>query len=119
MAESPLESVTDTVRDALYISIGAGVIAFQKLQVRRVELTKAVNAQIDDARGNALGSLESAKDSFEGVSELVDQQTKVLEQRLSGIEDRFETVLARIEDKLPEQARDAVKQARELVGRAA
>jgi uncharacterized protein YicC (UPF0701 family) len=113
------ETVADTVRDAFYVSVGAGVIAFQKLQVQRQELTKAVTAQLDEARGTAKGSLDQAKGQVESVSELVEARVKVLEERLSGIESRLETVLAQIEEKLPEQARDLVKSARELVARAA
>ncbi|QXC62814.1 hypothetical protein KSP35_08565 [Aquihabitans sp. G128] len=119
MADLTLDTVTDTVRDAFYVGVGAGVLAFQKLQVQRAELTKAVNAQLDDAKGTALVGIESAKGSFDNVSELVEDRVKLLEERLTGLEARLETVLAQIEDKLPEQARDLVKQARDLVARAA
>jgi hypothetical protein len=112
MAESTIETMTDVVRDALYVGVGAGVIAFQKLQVQRVELTKTVGAQLDGAKGSARGS-------YQGVSDLVEDRVKVLEERLSGIEGRLENVLSQLEDKLPEQARDVVKQARERVLRAA
>ena len=119
MADLSLDTVTDTARDALYVGIGAGVIAFQKLQVQRVELTKALSSQIDDAKGNAEKSIESAKGSFDHVSELVDDRVKLLEERLAVVETRLEKLLDQIEGKLPEQARDLVKQARELVGLAA
>lgn len=106
------ETVTETLRDAFYIGVGAGVLAFQKLQVQRVELTKALTAQLDDAKGNAKVSLESVSERFE-------DRVKLLEERLGAVEGRLETVLAQLEEKLPEQARDLVKQARELVGLAA
>ncbi|CAN5599345.1 hypothetical protein BH10ACT1_BH10ACT1_41200 [soil metagenome] len=119
MADLTLDTVTETVRDAFYVGVGAGVLAFQKLQVQRVELTKAVNAQLEDAKGTALVSIDTAKGSFENVSELVEDRVKLLEERLTGLESRLEAVLAQVEDKLPEQARDLVKQARDLVARAA
>ena len=119
MADLTLDTVTDTARDAFYVAVGAGVIAFQKLQVQRVELTKTLTAQLDDAKGSADKGLASAKDSFDNVSELVEERVKVLEERLSTIEGRFESLLSQLEDKLPEQAKDLVKQARELVGIAA
>ena len=53
MADLNLDTVTDTARDAFYVTVGAGVIAFQKLQVQRVELTKTLTAQLDEAKGNA------------------------------------------------------------------
>lgn len=38
MAVNPLEQLQHTAKDALYVSVGLGVIAFQKAQVRRQEL---------------------------------------------------------------------------------
>ena len=112
MAEITVDSVTttvaETVRDAFYVGVGAGVIAFQKLQVQRHELTKAVNTQLDDAKG-----------SISSVSDLVDDRVKLLEERLETLEGRFESLLTQLEGKLPEQARDLVKSARDLVARAA
>jgi uncharacterized protein YjbJ (UPF0337 family) len=119
MADLTLDTVTDTARDAFYVTVGAGVIAFQKLQVQRVELTKSLNAQLADAKGQADGSLAAAKDQIGSVSEIVEERVKVLEDRLATIEGRFETLLAQLEEKLPEQAKDLVKQARDLVARAA
>lgn len=119
MADLTLDTVSDAVRDAFYISVGAGVLTFQKLQVQRVELTKTVTSQLDEARGTARGSIDSAKDGLGNVSELVEERVKLLEERLESLETRLESVLAQIEGKLPEQARDLVKQARDLVARAA
>ena len=112
MADVNLDTVTETLRDAVYVGIGAGVLAFQKLQVQRVELTKSLTAQLDDAKGSAQGGIDT-------VSTLVEDRVKLIEERLAGLEGRLETILAQIEDKLPEQARDLVKQARDLVARAA
>lgn len=119
MADRTLDTATDTVRDAFYVGVGAGVLAFQKLQVRRVELTKALSAQLDEARGNASGSLSTAKGSLDSVTDLVDDRVKDLEGRLNGVEERLETVLVQLEGKLPGQARDLVRSARDLVVRAA
>lgn len=115
MADLTLDTVTDTFRDAFYVSVGAGVLAFQKLQVQRVELTKALSTQLDEAKDAAQGSLDTAKGSFDEVSDLVEQRVKFLEARLAEVETRLETVLTEIEAKLPEQARDIVKTARERV----
>ena len=119
MADLTLDTVTDALRDAFYVGVGAGVLTFQKLQVQRVELTKTVSTQIDEARGTALGSIETAKGNLGNVTDLVEDRVKLLEERLESLEGRLETVLAHIEGKLPEQARDLVKQARDLVARAA
>ena len=38
-----LRSATRLAREALYIGVGAGVLAFQRLQVQRRELEKELN----------------------------------------------------------------------------
>lgn len=123
MAEFSFDTVTDVARDAFYVTVGAGVLAFQKAQVQRQELTKLAKTQLEEARGNAEKGLEEAKDQFDSVSgtvsELVDDRVKLVEERLGALEERLEDLLAQLEGKLPEQARDLVKQARDLVARAA
>ena len=119
MADLNLDTVTDAARDAFYIAVGAGVIGFQKLQVQRVELTKAVTAQLDDAKGTANESLATAKAQLDSASDLVEDRVKLLEERLSSLEGRLESLLNQLEGRLPEQAKDLVKQARDLVARAA
>ena len=47
MAESNfVEDVTKVLQDALYVSVGLGVIAVQKAQVRRQELQKALEQRL-------------------------------------------------------------------------
>ena len=43
------EDATKVLKDALYVSVGLGVIAFQKAQVQRVELQKAVEDRLKSA----------------------------------------------------------------------
>ncbi|QYG93956.1 hypothetical protein HC251_16965 [Iamia sp. SCSIO 61187] len=140
MPEITTDDVTKIAKDALYVGVGAGVIAFQKAQVQRVELTKAVTAQvaeartrIDDLGGTAeslltevrariealLGSLDAddvvndAKTRLEVLASTLDGRVKLVEERLDSVEERVEAVLDDLEAKLPEQAREVVKQARE------
>ena len=40
------EDATKALKDALYVTVGLGVIAFQKAQVQRVELQKAVEQRL-------------------------------------------------------------------------
>ena len=74
MARSPIDDVADAVKDAAYVSVGLGVIAFQRLQVRRHELKKALSGQASDSPG-ALGI----------VSSLVGERVKLVEERLGAI----------------------------------
>jgi hypothetical protein len=77
MARLQLDDVANIAKDAAYVSVGLGVIAFQRLQVRRNELTKTLNEQSEQARG-ALGA----------VGSLVGDRVKVVEERLGAVLDR-------------------------------
>ena len=77
MASTPVEDLASAVKDAAYVSVGLGVIAFQRLQVRRNELTKALNGRTEEARstleifGSALG--ERARMIEERVSSAINR----------------------------------------------
>jgi hypothetical protein len=43
VARSPIDDVASAAKDAAYVSVGLGVIAIQRLQVRRHELSKALS----------------------------------------------------------------------------
>jgi hypothetical protein len=60
MAKLQLDGVGNVVKDAAYVSIGLGVIAFQRMQVRRNELQKVLG----------------------GVGEVLGDRVKVVEERL-------------------------------------
>ncbi len=77
MARSPLDDVTNAVKDAAYVSVGLGVIAFQRLQVRRNELNKVLSGQADEAKG-----------ALEVVGALVGERLKMVEERLGAVLER-------------------------------
>ncbi len=77
MARSPIDDVAEVVKDAAYVSVGLGLIAFQRLQVRRNELSKALSGQGDQVTG-ALGV----------VSSLVGERLKLVEERVGAVLDR-------------------------------
>src|SRR4051794_24319271 len=85
--EGPMADVTKTVKDAAYITVGLGVIAFQKAQVRRQELRKQFETQLEGTRT---------------------QVQKLTED----IQTRIEPVISQVEGRLPKEARDLVDQAR-------
>lgn len=74
MARSTLDDVAHAAQDAAYVSVGLGLIAFQRLQVRRQELHKALSGQTDDARG-----------ALDAVGTLVGDRLKMLEERLGAV----------------------------------
>jgi hypothetical protein len=88
MARSPLDDVTNAVKDAAYVSVGLGVIAFQRLQVRRNELNKALSGQADDAKG-ALGVVGAlVGDRLKAVEERIDAAREQLSGYVPGAADR-------------------------------
>ena len=72
MARTPVDELTEAVKDAAYVSVGLGVLAFQRLQVRRNELTKAMS-----------GPLGGTKGTLEVLGALVGEQVKLVEERVS------------------------------------
>lgn len=92
--EITLDDIQKTVRDSFYVTVGLGVIAFQKAQVQRNELRK----QLEDGVG--------------GAQQAVTDSVKTVEERLEAVEHRIDAVLDDVEDKLPAQARVVLSQAR-------
>ena len=79
--------IARTAEDAAYVTIGFGVLAIQKAQVRRREVQK----QLEDQRG-----------------QLTEQITKLAKD----LEERFEPVVEGLESRLPESAKVAIQEAR-------
>lgn len=90
MPEITTETANRVAKDAFYVGVGLGVIAFQKAQVQRVELTRTLKGQVGEAKG----------------------QIDRIGANADAVEDHFEALLDEIEAKLPEQAREIVRQAR-------
>ena len=77
MAQNPIEDLTAAVKDAVFVSVGLGVIAFQRLAVRRNELSKAISAQAEEARG-----------ALDLVGAAVGERVKAVEERVGATFDR-------------------------------
>src|SRR5438132_12142223 len=82
-----MADVRKTLKDSAYVTVGLGVLAVQKAQVSRRELTKQVESQIT------------------GTTEQVQKVARQFDERISPLFDRIEAAL-------PEAARGLVKQAR-------
>ncbi len=130
MPEISVDDVTNAVKDAAYVAIGFGVLAVQRAQVQRRELTEQLHEQVSEARDNLDKVTADTSAQWEKLSGTVEDRVKLLEERIADLEDRLDSILDDVEAKLPEQAADLVKQARvaakdareqvrSLVGRAA
>jgi hypothetical protein len=84
-------AITDTVKDAAFVTIGFGVLGFQKAQVWRHELTKQLETQLAETR--------KAAASF-----------------ATQIEGYVAPVLETVESSLPPTASEFLKQARTRLG---
>jgi ElaB/YqjD/DUF883 family membrane-anchored ribosome-binding protein len=82
-----MADVTKTVKDAAYVTVGLGVLAVQKAQVARRDLTKQVETQLTQTG----------------------EQVQKLSKKVEG---RIQPVLDQLEQNVPDQAKDLVKQAR-------
>jgi hypothetical protein len=74
MARMQVEDVASALKDAAYVSVGLGVIAFQRLQVRRNELAKSLGDQTALAQG-----------ALDAVGTLVGDRVKLVEERLGAV----------------------------------
>ena len=83
------------------MAVGLGVMAFQKSQVRRVELTKQFEAQIKQVETQTADAREQLGKLVKGVEERWEPVVKQIEARLVEIEAR-----------LPDQAAEVLKQTR-------
>ncbi len=119
MATEPIDRVTGALVDAFHITVGAGVLTFQKAQVRRRELSEQLTTYTDTAKGQ-----------LESVSNRVDDELKLVEERLGAFESRVEHLFDDLEERMPgqvheivnqaiEAAKDAQNQVKSLLGNAA
>jgi hypothetical protein len=77
MAQNPLEEVAAVAKDAAFVAVGLGLIAVQRMQVRRQELSKAITAQKEEARG-----------AVDAVSTLLGERLKAVEERVGATFER-------------------------------
>ena len=77
MPRSPIDDLATTAEDVFYVSVGLGMIVFQRLQVRRKELGQALS----DHAGEAGGPLEL-------VATAVAERLKLIEERVGAALER-------------------------------
>jgi hypothetical protein len=109
------DRIASLARDAAYISVGFGVLAFQKAQVRRQELLKQMHA---------------SKLPVDQIGKFVGAQARLMEGRFDRFETMVDGAVEQVKDRLPTPADElisqlqtvakaATKQVRSLVSKAA
>lgn len=72
MADTPVEDLAAVVKDAAYVSVGLGLIAFQRLQVRRNAVSKALSTPVEETKG-----------TLELIGALLGERVKLVEERVT------------------------------------
>ena len=62
-----LDEITKVLQDAAYVGIGLSVIAFQKAQVQRQELSKSLQEAMDDARTAVEDNLKLVEERLRSI----------------------------------------------------
>ncbi|HEY1444731.1 MAG TPA: hypothetical protein VGF51_07515 [Acidimicrobiales bacterium] len=108
------KGVTDLARDAAYIAVGLGVLAYQRAQVQRVELQKRLQKDlpIDQRIGDVR---QGVAKGFRQIDDLAESAVQFVESTLQPIEDRLPTTVTQVTTKAREQAREVRIQIRQRV----
>ena len=89
-----MPDIPATLKDAAYVTVGLGVLAFQKAQVQRIELTK------------------QAREEMGRLSGTVEDRLRTVEERLGGVQEQVDKALDDLGDRLPDPAAEALKACR-------
>jgi len=115
-------NVTDTLKNATYVTIGFGVLGFQKLQVRRQELAKQVAEQRRQLSEQRHGLAKQLSEQWPQVeAQLAEGRRTVssLAAQLDGyvvpVRAQVETGLDNFEAVLPPPVQEFVGQARSVL----
>ena len=108
------KGVTDLARDAAYVAVGLGVLAYQRAQVQRVELQKRLHKDlpIDQRIGDVR---EGVAKGFRQIDDLAESAVHFVETTLQPIEERLPASVTQITVKAREQAREVRTQIRQRV----
>ena len=100
-----IDRFSEIAKDVLYIGVGASVMAFQRAQVQRVELTKALEERMADGR-------RQFADLAKAFTTTTGGQFARLDEQAMAIEARVDDVLDAVQQRLPKPAAELLGQAR-------
>ena len=108
------KGVTDLARDAAYVAVGLGVLAYQRAQVQRVELQKRLpkDLPIDQRIGDVR---QGVAKGFRQIDDLAESAVQFVENTLQPIEERLPSSVTQVTIKAREQAREVRIQIRQRV----
>ena len=107
-----MADVRSALKDAAYVGIGFGVLAFQKAQVQRQELQKRFETSVTEGR-TSFGKLgEDVQDRLKLVEERLEALGKQVDAAADQFEEQLDKALDQVQERLPEQARELFTKAR-------
>ncbi|HWD53650.1 MAG TPA: hypothetical protein VG346_00945 [Acidimicrobiales bacterium] len=108
------KGVTDLARDAAYVAVGLGVLAYQRAQVQRVELQKRLSKELplDQRIGDVR---QGVAKGFQQIDDLAESAAQFVETTLQPIEDKLPASVSQLTTKAREQAREVRIQIRQRV----
>ena len=107
-----MTDVRAVIKDAAYVGIGFGVLAFQKAQVQRQELLKRIEAANGEARSSFTKLGEDVQDRLKLVEERLEALGKQVDAAADEFEERLDAALDQVQERLPEQAKELFNKAR-------
>jgi hypothetical protein len=96
-----VEMATNLTKDVAYVTVGSGVLAFQQVQVRRREVTAAMQARIPSSLGDVTAAgaavsarvssiATSAKDAAEHViGRVIDTASKSVSETVASVRSKI------------------------------
>jgi len=107
-----MPDLRSTIKDAAYVGIGFGVLAFQKAQVQRQELQKRFEASLGEAKGGFGKLSDDVQDRIKLVEERLESLSKQVDAAADDFEERLDKALDQVQERLPEQAKELFGKAR-------
>ena len=108
------KGVTDLARDAAYVAVGLGVLAYQRAQVQRLELQNRLSQ--DFSLEQAIGEVrQGVAKGYAQIDDLAEQAAQFVETTLQPLEDRLPPTVTQLTIRAREQGREMRIQIRHLV----
>lgn len=96
-----VDQIGKAATDALHVAVGFGVLGFQKLQVRRREVQRAVENQ-----------LGAGTNDLHKLADVVRAQARTVDAQVQRVEPKIAAAFERVEARLPEPVGSVVHQTR-------
>jgi hypothetical protein len=110
------KGAADLARDAAYVAVGLGVLAYQRAQVQRVELQNRLSQDFDIDLDKRIGDVRGGvAKGIHQLDDLAETAVQFVETTFEPIEEKLPPTVSQLTTKAREQAREVRSQIRQLV----